>query len=199
MTCIVGYRDNSNNSVLIGGDSAAVTGINTRIIKHPKVFRNGDFVFGCTTSFRMMQLIQFKFTPPTFNNSRVGFGASIENSVENKGDLFKYMCTIFVDELRKCLDVGGFLTVENKRECGGEFIVGYKGALFQIFSDFTVLEYKDGFCAAGCGEQYAVSTLKTLENFCPDLTSDEKVKAALENAAYFSGGVCGPFEIICST
>ena len=46
MTCIVGYID---KVAYIGGDSAASGGDSVNIRKDPKVFRNGDFIFGCTS------------------------------------------------------------------------------------------------------------------------------------------------------
>lgn len=198
MTCIVGLIDEKSNNVVIGGDSAAVAGHDVSIVSHPKVFKNGDFVFGCTTSFRMMQLIQFKFIPPMYNN-RVGFNWGVENSTGIDEELLKYMATLFVDELRKCMEAGGFLYVENKQESGGQFLVGYKNRLFKINSDFSVLEYSDGYCAAGVGENYALGALKILDQHCKKMSSKDKVTIALESAAYFSGGVLGPFVVVSST
>lgn len=66
MTCIVGMLNPKGGNVIIGGDSAAVSGIDVQLEKQPKVFRNGDFIFGCTTSFRMIQLLKFQFEPPRY-------------------------------------------------------------------------------------------------------------------------------------
>jgi hypothetical protein len=51
MTCIVGLIDKKSDNVVIGGDSAAVAGHDVSIVKQPKVFKKGDFVFGCTTLY----------------------------------------------------------------------------------------------------------------------------------------------------
>lgn len=53
MTCIVGIINKAKGNVLIAGDSAAVSGIDIQIEKQPKVFKNGEFIFGCTSSFQL--------------------------------------------------------------------------------------------------------------------------------------------------
>ena len=57
MTCIVGMLN--KGKVIIGADSAGVSGLDVQIRKDPKVFITGEFVIGCTTSFRMIELLQF--------------------------------------------------------------------------------------------------------------------------------------------
>ena len=57
--------------VFIGGDSAgANSGWDVRIRKYPKVFKVNDFAIGCTTSFRVIQLIRFSFKPPKINKNQ---------------------------------------------------------------------------------------------------------------------------------
>ena len=62
MTCIVGLID--GNRVWMGGDSAGVSGLDITVRSDPKVFRNGDFLIGFTSSFRMGQLLAFRLRPP---------------------------------------------------------------------------------------------------------------------------------------
>ena len=62
MTAIVAIRQ--DNTVYMGGDSAGVAGLKITIRKDPKVFINGNFLMGFTTSFRMGQLLQYSFKPP---------------------------------------------------------------------------------------------------------------------------------------
>ncbi|HRH83558.1 MAG TPA: hypothetical protein PK210_04910 [Bacteroidia bacterium] len=62
MTCIVGLVD--QEKVIIGGDSAATVGTSISLWSDPKVFKIGDFIFGCEGSFRMIQLMKYKFIPP---------------------------------------------------------------------------------------------------------------------------------------
>src|SRR5918996_699231 len=126
MTCIVGVIQ--NEKVYIGADSAGVSKDNIVIRIDPKVFKVGEFIMGCTTSFRMIQLLRFSFKPPLIKK-----GISI----------YEYMCTSFITQLRKCFKEGGFTTVTNSVESGGSFLIGYKGRLFCIHNDFQVEESED--------------------------------------------------------
>ena len=189
MTCIVGMLNPQDGNVMIGGDSAAVSGINIRVEKQPKVFKNGEFIFGCTTSFRMIQLLKFQFQPPIIENSVQGFATMAK---QTPVDIYAYMCTKFVDELRNCFKAGGILDSKNGIENGGTFLVGYKDRLFRINSDFCVMETLDGFDSVGCGGQYALGAMKQLDG--TELSVQEKLAHALETAAHFSGGVVEPFH-----
>ncbi len=175
MTCIVGVVDKKR--VYIGGDSAGVSNYDISIRKDPKVFKIGKFIFGCTSSFRMIQLIRFSFKLPP---------------IEEGGDIFEYMCTKFIDELRKTFKDGGFKEVKDEVESGGTFLIGYKGRLFQIHNDFQVEELYDEYACCGCGESYAKGALYCIAK---DIHPEVKITKALEAAVYFSGGVRPPFII----
>ena len=174
MTCIIGAVDKKR--VLIGADSAGVSGLNVSERKDAKVFRNKEFIFGCTSSFRMIQLLRFSFKPPKITTK----------------DIYEYMCSDFINEIRKCFTEGGYIQKEDGgQDKGGVFLVGYKNRLFFIDNDFQVGEMSRGFDACGCGEEYALASFKALEG--SKLTVEEKMLKSLETAAFFSAGVCGPY------
>jgi hypothetical protein len=110
MTCIVGIAENGR--VYLGGDSAGVAGWDLTVRGDPKVFQNGECVFGFTSSFRMGQLLRFSFMPPA---QPLG------------SDNYAHMCTTFVNEVRECLKRGGFASKKDEAEAGGNFLVGYRG------------------------------------------------------------------------
>ena len=62
MTCIVGLVH--EGVVYIGGDSAGVAGLSLTVRADEKVFQNGEFLMGFTTSFRMGQLLRYSLKPP---------------------------------------------------------------------------------------------------------------------------------------
>jgi len=103
-----------------------------------------------------------------------------------------YMVCTFVEAVRSCLKDHGFAKVENNVEEGGQFLVGYEGVIYEIASDFQVNRFADGLAAIGCGAAYALGVLKALD----DLPARERVLRSLEIAAYFSGGVIGPFRVV---
>ena len=57
MTCIVGLVD--DGKVYMGGDAASVDGYIVRTSALSKVFRNGPFLIGYSTSWRMGQILQY--------------------------------------------------------------------------------------------------------------------------------------------
>jgi hypothetical protein len=191
MTCIVGAIDYENNRVIIGGDAAAVSGLNVKSVRQPKVFKKGDFIFGCTTSFRMMQLIQYQMT--TFENIEVSNSSILKHNTA-EFDLYGFMCTTFVDELRKCFKNGGFSKIMNGEEEGGVFLVGYKNRLFVIYGDYQVSEPLDGFYAVGCGDKYALGAIKSL--YSDECDVQDILLKSLEISVHFSGGVRGPFTFV---
>lgn len=93
MTCIVGYLDKKTKKVTIGGDSAGSSSNRVTIRKDVKVFKNDDFVIGCTSSFRMIQLLRFSFKPPEIKLK----------------DIYEYMCTDFINVVRNCFKDGGYI------------------------------------------------------------------------------------------
>lgn len=173
MTCIVGIAE--GGKVYIGGDSAAAGGYALTVRADRKVFRNGDFVMGFTTSFRMGQLLHHSFCPPKRHPDT---------------DVDKFMVTDFVNAVRQCLKDGGYAERHNEAERGGVFLVGYQGRLFRIDSDYQVGEAADSFDAVGGGGQIAQGALFANPAGAPR----ERLRIALEAAEHFSAGVRGPFH-----
>lgn len=169
--------------VYIGGDTAGThldswlqqTGL------EPKVWRNGEVVFGGCGSFRIMQLLRHKMILP---------------AVPDDTDELEYLVGDFVDAMRNALMEGGALTVwdetstEEMDESG--YIVALRGRIFEVYSDFGVGEFQDGFCAIGCGRQFALGSLYSTTKI---IKPKERLRLALEAAEHFSAGVRGPMTI----
>lgn len=83
MTCIVGMVEGGR--VWIGGDSAGVAELELTVRADEKVFTNGPYVFGFTSSFRMGQLLRYKLKPP---------------KPPRFGDLMAFMVNDFIEAVR---------------------------------------------------------------------------------------------------
>jgi len=177
MTCIVGIAE--NGKVYIGGDSAgvAVSNLSLAVRADKKVFRNGPFVMGFTSSFRMGQLLHHAFSPPKRHPDT---------------DIEKYMVVDFINAVRNCLKNGGYAEKSNEVEYGGTFLVGYEGRLFRIGSDYQVGESVDCYDAVGCGEDIALGSLYSSTGKKPI----ERLRLALEASERRSAGVRGPFHFV---
>jgi ATP-dependent protease HslVU (ClpYQ) peptidase subunit len=174
MTCIVGIVH--NNKVYIGGDSCGSYSDNgpQHIIKTPKVFKVQEFIIGCTTSFRMIDLFTYHL--------------EIDRSHPADSD-DKFMRTSFIEGVRNCLKEG-----EHEREgYGGNFLVGYKNHLYEVQSDYSVLNCEDWGNAVGCGEQASRGSLYSTRN---EQDPRRRVLTALEAAEATTAGVRGPFIVL---
>lgn len=183
MTCIVAWL--RKDDVLIGGDAAAVAGLDIDTRSTPKVFVNGPMIFGFTTSFRMGDLLQYALEIPERD--------------ERHQSVDKYMRTTFVDAVRKCLKDGGYARKENEVEAAGTFLVGYEGRIFEVNSDYQVGESRMPFAAIGCGETYAKGSMMTALGAADSKEiSDPRaiLEEALNVASHFSAGVRPPFTFI---
>lgn len=179
MTCIVGIVE--DGSVYVGGDSAAAThgwGISTRV--DAKVGLVGEFAIGYTDSFRMGQVLLHRFQPPPI-----------------EGDLMAYMVGPFVDELRRTLKLAGYAERQNERESAGTFLVGVRGRLFRICSDYQVGESTDGYDSVGCGADIALGSLYS-SGLVLGNGPRARISEALSAAEHFSGGVRRPFKLVVS-
>lgn len=174
MTCIVGLVD--ENKVYIGGDSAGVAGYGLTVRADEKVFINGDFVMGFTSSFRMGQLLRYSLNPPKYHPDI---------------DLIEYMVTSFIEAVRKCLKEGGVAEKKDDKERAGTFLVGFNGKLFKIDSDYQVGVPALTFDACGCGEDIALGSMYSNSSLPPI----ERITQALEAAEQFSAGVRHPFIV----
>ncbi|MEV5710848.1 hypothetical protein [Actinoallomurus sp. NPDC052274] len=178
MTAIVGITD--GKTVVIAGDSAGVGGDVTQPRLDAKVFVNGPYVIGYTTSFRMGQILRYAFKAPVPPDGEDGLHA--------------FMCTGFINGVREGLKEGGWASKSNDQEEGGSFLVGLRGRLFEIGSDYQVGELADGYTAVGCGAEIALGALHATAD--AGMPLEARAIAALEAAAHFSTGVRAPFTIV---
>ncbi len=181
MTCIAGLVDPESNCVYIGGDSASTndSGLQT-ILAGRKVFFIGKgenrMLLGCTTSCRMMQLLQYELQLPTYEQ-----GMEVE----------EYLVTKFVNAVRECLKTGGFAQKEDEKETGGNFLIGYRGRLFEVQDDYQVSEPINGYEAVGSGAKFALGSVYAT----PHLLPEQRIRLALEASAYHNAYVRPPFLI----
>lgn len=176
MTAIVGVVHSGR--VYIGGDSGSSNGWHESVRVDTKVFQNGPYLFGFTTSFRMGQLLHHALTPP------VPAGGSLE----------RFMSTTFVDAVRDCLKAGGWASKSEDREKGGEFLVGVAGRLFNIDSDYQVGEEAAGHAAVGSGYLVALGSLYATGE--TRMSPRRRVATALEAAERYTAGVRAPFTCL---
>jgi hypothetical protein len=177
MTCIAGIA--KDGIVHMSGDSAACSDWDVRVEAGSKVFQNGAFLIGYTTSFRMGQVLRYAagFTEPTPGRN-----------------LTEFMVSTFITEVMTALKLNGVTTVDKGRAVGGQFLVGVNGHLFAIESDFSVLENPSGEMAVGVGADYAMGSMFSTRGLIDD--PKKRLEIALAAASTFSMGVRPPVNTV---
>ena len=176
MTCIIGLLD--KDFCYIGGDTFASNSYTGYNCNRSKVFKVDDFIIGGTTSFRMLDLLEFSFKP---------------RKPYPDEDMNKYMRTDFISEVRSCLAKGGFKEVNNFVESGGTFLVGYKNFLWNVQDDFSIIN-RFPYGSVGCGHEVAEGSLFTSAKF--NALPEDMINMALDAASNYMVGVKGPYTIL---
>lgn len=177
MTCIVGLE--TEDGVILGGDSAASGNSHTTSVKNQKVFNIGSqFGVGYTSSFRMGQILKRDFDPRSFDYDGID-------------DKFNFTIEEVVPMIRKIMKDGGYSKVESNREKGGLFLFAVADELFKIQKDFSVIKPKK-YSAIGSGYKQARGSLYSTEHYNPE----KRVKIAIRAAAESQDGVSLPLNTI---
>lgn len=179
MTCIVGLVE--KGVVWMGGDTCGSDGWASETFVGSKVFTNGPFLLGYTSSFRYGQLMQ---------------NGLAMNRVWLESDLEHYMRTTFIDCLRNSLKAGGWSTTKDGRELGGDCLIGVQGRLFHIQEDYAVIESRARYDACGSGYLVAKGALAALHDANVALDPEAMLTLALRAAEKHVAGVRAPFNII---
>lgn len=129
------------------GSNGFIKNVNT---KTSKVFSVGDFIIGYTTSFRMGQILQYSWNPPT----------RLVNDTDDDIYLYKYV----VDSIKKCFEDNGFGNKSKQEFEGGNFLIGWKGRLFEMQENMSLMEVED-FASVGAGCYHAIASMKTMRHF----------------------------------
>lgn len=144
MTCIVALKT-LENSLVLAGDFMASNGFSFRRVVTPKVFLKSEIcAVGYTSSFRMGQILEHLWTLPV----------RIEGLTDDE-----YIFVYVVQSLREAFKQHGYGIKSGLEEIGGNFILVYKDRIFEIQSNFSILEYDTDMIAVGSGTDAAYAAM----------------------------------------
>lgn len=175
-TCIVGIGNGKD--VWLGGDSCVSIPTMREVTTESKIMQVNDMLLGYCGSIRMAQILQYHTNLPKRRRSQTDYEYLVQHFV-------KHIRDIFVD--------AGFATVRNNQEQGGQFIVGYRGNIYEVSEDYSVVSFQRNWVAIGCGADWATGSLHTTQPL--RWKPERRIKAALEAASEFSPFVGPPFTI----
>ena len=180
MTCIIALRDKDTGCVYLAGDKLGSNGNTKAIFKDPKIFQIGHFYFGYTTSFYMGQLLKYTWTQPC-------------KTMHQEDD--EYIFREVVPSLRKLFVDNKFGKDQRDHEPDfGQFIMVYKGRIFSVQDNLSLLECDD-FASVGCGEFHAAGAVDALVNHS-SLCTPDILKEAIRITSKYSCGVSEECDII---
>lgn len=144
MTCIVAIKDNGN--IHMAGDLMGSDGFRGKVYDKSKVFIKEGFILGYTSSFRMGQLLEYAWVPPT-----QGVGQDDDSYIYV--DVVNSFKSLFMDN--------GFGNKDKVEIETGEFIFGWNGRLFLHQSNHSLLE-SDHYVTTGSGCYHAEAAIASL-------------------------------------
>lgn len=170
MTCICGMvRD---GHVYMAGDLMGSNGFTGKVYPDSKVFINGDFIIGYTSSFRMGQILEWNWVPPLR-----------EEGITDR----QYMQFNVIESLRETFAIFGYGVKEGLESLGGNFLIGYKDSLYEMQENFSLLRIED-YAAVGSGQYHAEATLHLMcDNL--DIHPFNIMQTAIGTAAHFTQSV----------
>jgi hypothetical protein len=201
VTCIVGIV--GRKGVLIAGDAQGTTGNGEfyyaqREDVSAKVFQLSDLLaVGYCGSGRFGQILQYHvmegLEEPTLNM-----------------DEHKWVIKEFIPHLRSVADIHGHLHIYHEDNSEGigpsNFIMGVRGRLFTVWSDFGVDEHVLPFDAIGSGGEVASGVLHGAIGDNPDPLPDSKLEnlavaaiSAAEKLTPYVGGMISSVKTVLWT
>ncbi|UZV41304.1 putative nucleophile aminohydrolase [Vibrio phage vB_VpaM_R16F] len=170
MTCITGMVRNGH--VYMAGDLMGSNGFTGKVYPDSKVFVNGDFIIGYTSSFRMGQILEWNWNQPLR-----------QEGISDR----EYMQLNVVESLRETFAAFGYGVKDGLEDIGGNFLIGYKDKLYEMQNNFSLLSIED-FAAVGSGSYHAEAILHVLyEN--EEIHPFEIMETAIGTAAHFTQSV----------
>jgi hypothetical protein len=167
--------------VYMAGDSAASCAYFLENIVSPKIFVRGEYIVGYTTSFRMGQLIEhtLKFPKPKKNK---------------KISDMHFLVKKFIPALKACLRDHGFETSDSGEDRAGTFLLGFRGKLYRIQPDYSVIRSASLYNACGCGADLVLGSLFSTKD--TNMAPRQRLTMALKAAEKFSTEVASPFHFL---
>lgn len=182
MTCIVGIA--KNKKVFMGGDSCGATSASYVACERSKVFTietgTQTFLIGGAGSFRMLDILEYDL--------------EIDRPYPGVTD-DQFMRTNFINCVRGCFKKNGLSSLQSEESAPGPFLVGFKGNLYKIQYDYSVLNCPKLGYSIGSGSDPARGSLFTTWSMKKKETPEKRIKIALDSAESVNPFVRSPMYI----
>lgn len=179
MTLILGLEHRGRVHML--GDRISIDSEDgARIVRDPKIFTSGEWVFGVAGSWHVAGLVRFRLQPPRMARTASPLEAGFE--LEN--------------HIRRVLTAEGYTPRTDTEDTSWELLAGWRGTLFTLDSAFSTTRPADGVEAVGAslGVAAARAALLAQKPFrsAPELVMRRAAQIAADGCA----AVRGPFDYL---
>jgi ATP-dependent protease HslVU (ClpYQ) peptidase subunit len=172
LTCVVAIA--KDGIVYIGADSCGSTATSAMVVTNPKVFLvDNRFIIGVCASFRAIDLLNYSLKVP-----------KQASSVSDDA----FMRTVFISAVRETFIKNGFPREDDIDDVN--FLVGYRGRVFCVEDDYSIINPVAWGHAIGSGAEAARGSLWTTKD-APDV--EARIMIALEASEAMTPSVRGPF------
>lgn len=172
-----------DGKVLMGADSLTLFGSEKAIRTVPKIFRSGPLLIGVAGSPRVSDALRYEGPQPFMDVNQ---------------DAYKLMAQAFVPWLRETAKQAGLLMSHEGQDVlmgNSMLLIGYRGTVFTVSFDFSVVTYADGYTAIGSASAYALGAMHAVHND-EDWRPDAMLDAGLKAAVAFSTDAAPPFTVL---
>lgn len=140
-----------------------------------KITRRGEMLIGHAGTVRAAQIVQYIFDIPEHPD---------DVSAE------RYFVAHFIPALRQTFKDEAYASVENNQETQESwFLVGYRGALYSIETNYTARKERRAFYSIGSGSEYALGAFSATEGLAPEERVTRAVLAGINFDAASGGDV----------
>ena len=183
MTTLIGIQ--GRNWALLGADTRIAD--NSTIYKmakgHSKIIETEDFTIACAGDLRAINIIQA--------------GLKLPRTYIAKDDAH-FITAFLIPTMRKAFtDAGYEKTSDGQSSHESEFLVIYKGNIYEIGSDYSWVQDARGIYALGSGGAIALGALASMQGDLVTRTEARKMaNKALEIASAYNSDTAPPFHVI---
>lgn len=175
MTCCVALKNRGH--VIVGADRCQTWDSGDYVVsRHSKVWNSGAFIVATSGSPRVGQIIRTTVKMPS----------------KPPKDLLGYMVEAFCFTARKALELHEWKSAAEEKPLEGALIVAAKDRVFEVQSDFSVIESDAEYTTVGSGGSFALGSLATRGRGVP---ARKRVRDALRAAEQHMNSVRGPFDL----
>ena len=176
MSICIAYRDMDSGKIICGSDSIFLSSeYSIGEVKESKVFEKGGIIYLSSGNTHDKHLLKYGFT----------LDGCFFLQDHTQEEIERYLNTEYMDAFKRFAIDNGM--VDSNNRLNNSFILIVNGRLYNMYSDFTLVESDKNYLCSGCGSDIAYGALYALEGD-NSKSIKEKIVIAINACSEFSSG-----------